>query len=37
MKYQKTNDKSRETYKGSNQFKFKTSMIKSNVCDYSAV
>ena len=29
------NDKSRRTYKKSSQIKFKTSMLRSNVCDYS--
>ena len=29
------NDKSRRTYKKSTQIKFKTSMIRSNLCDYS--
>ena len=29
------NDKSRRTYKKSSQIKFKTSMIRSNLCDYS--
>ena len=29
------NDKSEETYNASNQIKFKTSMIRSNLCDYS--
>ena len=29
------NDKSRGTYNKSNQIKFKTSMIRSNLCDYS--
>ena len=28
-------DESRGTYKDSHQIKFKTSMIKSNLCDYS--
>ena len=28
------NDESRETYKASNKLKFKTSMIRSNLCDY---
>ena len=30
-----TNDESQETYKDSNQIKLKTSMIRSNLCDYS--
>ena len=29
-----TNDQSRGTYNASNQIKFKTSMIKSNLCNY---
>ena len=29
------NDESRETHNASNQIKFKTSMIWSNLCDYS--
>ena len=29
------NDKSRRTHKKSSQIKFKTSMIRSNLCDYS--
>ena len=29
------NDKSRGTYKASNQIKFKMSMMRSNLCDYS--
>ena len=29
------NDKSRRTYKKSTQIKFKTSMTRSNLCDYS--
>ena len=29
------NDESRGTYKASNQIKFKSSMIRSNLCDYS--
>ena len=29
------NDESRGTYNKSNQIKFKTSMIRSNFCDYS--
>ena len=28
------NDQSRGTYNASNQIKFKTSMIKSNLCNY---
>ena len=28
------NDESRGTYNASNQIKFKTSMIRSNLCDY---
>ena len=31
------NDESRGTYKDSNQIKCKTSMIRSNLCDYSTV
>ena len=29
------NDESQEIYKASNQIKFNTSMVKSNLCDYS--
>ena len=31
------NDESQETYKVSNQTKFKTSMVRSNLCDFSDV
>ena len=30
-----TNDESRETYNGNSQIKFKTTMLKSSLCDYS--
>ena len=32
-----TNAESRGTYNASNKIKFKTSMIRSNLCDYSDV
>ena len=35
MAYIEINDESRGTYKKSNQIKFKNSMIRSNLCDYS--